>query len=136
MPLLLDTHVIVWLVEGTAEVPVTVRSVIEEAARTEDVLVSAISFWEIALLVSRRRLALSEPVLRWAEMVVVKPGIRLTPFTVDIAVDSVNLPGRLHADPADRFLVAAAREVGATLVTRDRRLLAYGAAGHVATLAA
>jgi PIN domain nuclease of toxin-antitoxin system len=41
------------------------------------------------------------------------------------------LPGELHADPADRLLIATARQLGVPLVTRDRRILDYAAQGHV-----
>lgn len=136
MPLLLDTHVIVWLTLGSAELSPAARAAIDDATKTDEVLVCAMSFWEIAMLVARRRLSVGEPIERWAETVIAQHGIRLAPFTVEMAVGSVDLPSGLHADPADRFLVATARETGATLVTRDRRLLAYGADGHVATLAA
>ncbi|MDQ5917640.1 MAG: hypothetical protein QG660_751, partial [Pseudomonadota bacterium] len=49
----------------------------------------------------------------------------------EIAVASTRLPGEIHADPADRIIVATARHLGATLVTADGLLLAYGAAGHM-----
>jgi PIN domain nuclease of toxin-antitoxin system len=49
-------------------------------------------------------------------------------------VDSARLPGDLHGDPADRMLVATARRVGATLVTRDGRILDYADGGHLSVL--
>ncbi len=51
-------------------------------------------------------------------------------------MESVQLPGSFHADPADRMIVATARIAGAMLVTRDRRILDYGELGHVAVMAA
>jgi len=59
---------------------------------------------------------------------------QLAPLTPHIALQASFLPGELHRDPADRMLVATARELGMTLVTRDEKLLAYGRAGHVRTL--
>jgi PIN domain nuclease of toxin-antitoxin system len=46
----------------------------------------------------------------------------------------VRLPGEIHRDPADRFLIATARHLGVPLMTIDERILAYGAAGHVQTV--
>ena len=54
--------------------------------------------------------------------------------TQDIVIDSSSLPGTLHGDPADRLLIATTRHMGATLMTRDTKILAYGAAGHVQVL--
>ncbi|EQD53265.1 PilT domain-containing protein, partial [mine drainage metagenome] len=53
-----------------------------------------------------------------------------------VAVESNELPGDFHADPADRLLVATARTGGYTLVTRDLKILNYGKTGHVNVLAA
>jgi PIN domain nuclease of toxin-antitoxin system len=52
---------------------------------------------------------------------------------VDISVASTQLPGDFHADPADRIIVASARQMGATLVTADKLILAYSKAGHLKT---
>lgn len=61
-------------------------------------------------------------------------GVRLTPLTPAIAIESSFLPATFHGDPADRLLVATARALPATVVTRDRAILAYAAAGHVQAL--
>ena len=62
------------------------------------------------------------------------PGIRLTPFTVEIAAGCSFLSEPFHGDPADRMLVATARECDVPLVTRDRRILDYGTSGAVSTI--
>ncbi len=54
----------------------------------------------------------------------------------EVAVESCRLPGPFHHDPADRMIVATARIAGATLVTGDKRILDYGARGHVAVFGA
>jgi PIN domain nuclease of toxin-antitoxin system len=63
------------------------------------------------------------------------PSIRPAPFTPEIAIDSSNLPQPLHADPADRLLITTARYLGFPLVTRDRKIEAYAALGHVGVIA-
>ncbi|MGA2314448.1 MAG: hypothetical protein ABSF87_19180 [Xanthobacteraceae bacterium] len=47
-------------------------------------------------------------------------------------LDVFVLPGKPPKDPTHRIIAATARELGATLMTRDRALLDYGAQGHVA----
>ena len=64
------------------------------------------------------------------------PGLSLAPMTPDIAVEACYLPGDFHGDPADRLIVATARVEGATLVTRDAGIVAYGRVGHLSVLAA
>ena len=59
------------------------------------------------------------------------PGIRVTPLTVSAAMAASYLPEPFHKDPADRLLVAVARELGVPVVTRDDKILDYAAAGHV-----
>jgi PIN domain nuclease of toxin-antitoxin system len=61
-------------------------------------------------------------------------GIRPAPLTPDIAIDASQLPGEPHGDPADRMIVATARHLGASVVTRDSRILAYARRGHVAAI--
>jgi len=132
--LLLDTHVLIWLVEGLDTLPATSREVIDEAARSHGVEVSAISFWEVAMLESRGRISLSKPIREWREEVLSAPGLNEVAVTGATGIESVRLPGRIDDDPADRIIVATARLNEMRLATRDRRLLEYGKSGHVTTL--
>lgn len=136
-PLLLDTHVWIWLMEGEPALKRTATlAAIEQAALDARLLVSAISVWEVAMLEAKGRIALSLDVLQWVENALAAPGIRLQPLLPAIAVQSSRLPGEFHGDPADRLLVATARHLNAVLVTRDEKILAYSAAGFVKTLPA
>jgi len=132
--LILDTHILLWLTEGNAELRAATRRLIDAATGVEEVGASAISFWEATLLSLKRRLALPRTIEAWRR-VVVESGIVELPLTVDIAIEAARLPDGLHADPADRFIVATARIRGARLVSYDERLLAYAAAGHVDAVA-
>lgn len=134
--IVLDTHVWIWLLIGEPELSETARRAIEDAATTGGVLVAAISIWEVAMLEAKRRLTFAKPCLQWVQQALAAPGVRLAPLTPEVAVESSRLPGSFHDDPADRMIVATARVLGATLVTRDTRLLAYGAEGHVVVIPA
>ena len=52
-------------------------------------------------------------------------GVRLIGLTPQIAIESANLPGDLHRDPADQIIVATARVLDCSLLTRDERILKY-----------
>ena len=106
------------------------RDIDEESAR-----VSVISLWEVGMLEAHKRISLTVDVETWTRQALSSPGLSLAPLTPDIALASSRLPGEIHGDPADRMLIATARSLGATLVTRDRRILEYSQAGHVTTLA-
>ena len=134
-PLLLDTHAAIWITrnESLARPATDALNAAHQAAGI--VFVSAITGWEIGLLVSRRRLNLLTTPQRWFARLLDVPGIRLAELSPDILIASSFLPGEPPRDPADRILLATARELGARLVTRDRMLLKYGEDGQVSTIA-
>ena len=133
--LLLDTHVWLWYVEGERQrFSRKLEPLVEAAVQRGEVLISAISVWEIAMLSASRRLELSQDVRVWAGRSLTFPGVRFKGLSPSIAIESTRLPGNLHRDPADRMLIATARLTGARLVTCDERLLAYGKAGHVSVV--
>lgn len=132
--IILDTHVLVWAFNGTPRLGTHARARIEQERRGQSVGVCAITLWEIALLVAKGRLELTMDVRDWLGAALAWPGIELCPIDPGIAVDSVQLPGDAHADPADRFLIATARRRSATLVTADGKILRYANGGHVRAL--
>jgi PIN domain nuclease of toxin-antitoxin system len=133
---LLDTHAWVWLMNGSERLGPKARKAIQRSLAEEAVLVSAISPWEVAMLVSKGRLVLDRDVGEWIEAALALPGMRLEPISPDVAVASTRLPGTLHADPADRLIAATARHHGSTLITSDQLLLDYSKAGHIKALKA
>ena len=133
MSFLLDTHAAIWLDAGFPLVT-TARTEIERAAADAGVFLSPVTAWEAALLVSKGRIRLPQAPFEWFEQFLQRPGMRLAPLEPWAAVDAASLPGMLHGDPADRFLIATARHFDLTLVTRDRRILAYAETGAVRAL--
>jgi PIN domain nuclease of toxin-antitoxin system len=119
--ILLDTHALLWMDADDAQIGPQARQAINRAWRSTGVAVSAITFWEVAMLVQRGRVALPVPVAQWhAE--VLRSGVREYPLDGGVALAATALEG-LHRDPADRFIVATALRFGATLVTADQALL-------------
>ena len=134
-PLLLDTHAAIWLFEDKP-LARTATDAINAAYRDDlALLVSPITAWEIGLLISRNRIDLRATPERWFRGLLATPGIQLAALSPNILIASSFLPGKPPRDPADRIILATARDLGATLVTRDRAILAYGESGQVSTLA-
>ena len=86
------------------------------------------------MLEAKGRLTLSRGMRDWVRRALGVPGVRLAELSPELALDSSSLPGTVHGDPADRILIATARHLGATLVTRDRHIVAYGEQGLLAVL--
>jgi PIN domain nuclease of toxin-antitoxin system len=120
----LDTHIWVWWVDGSSQLPQNFHAYIQ-AHQTQGLGVSAISCWEIAKLVELGRLAFSCSVGQWLRQGLAYPGVRLLPLSPEIAVESTQLPAPFHQDPADQIIVATARIYGCPLITKDRRIRAY-----------
>ena len=89
------------------------------------------SAWEIATLAAKGKIALAMSPEVWFERFCELPGVALAGMPPSVLIASAALPGAPPADPADRILLATAREFGCTLVTRDAHLLEYGEEGHV-----
>jgi PIN domain nuclease of toxin-antitoxin system len=123
MSVLLDTNALIWLLDDDAELGEKATREIELALRTTRLLTSAASFWEVAMLVAKKRIVLDRTVSRW-RLDALRSGIEEIPLDGELAFESVELPD-LHADPADRFIVATALRVRAVLVTSDARLLSW-----------
>jgi PIN domain nuclease of toxin-antitoxin system len=136
-PLLLDTHCWIWLQSGQLD-KFSQGSLkeIRQAGAVGTLRVSIISVWEIALLESKGRVRIHMDCLEWVRRALETPGLSLVPLTPEIAVESTRLPGNIHADPADRILVATARNLGARLMTRDQALLDYGRKRHARIVSA
>ncbi|SKB14344.1 PilT protein domain protein [Planktothrix sp. PCC 11201] len=122
--ILLDTHIWVWWVHDNSQLPQDYKQYIQEQ-EFQGLGISIISCWEIAKLVERSRLMLPCPVDEWLDQALIYPGISLLNLTPRICVESTQLPGNFHRDPADQIIVASARVYDCPLVTMDSKILAY-----------
>lgn len=121
--ILLDTHVLVWLDEGASALGTSAREQADHALQKEALAVSALSFWEIAMLGSKGRLGVRRPIGPWRRGLI-GLGIRELPVDGEIAVAAGEFED-LHGDPADRMIIATALYHGAHLMTADRKLLSW-----------
>jgi PIN domain nuclease of toxin-antitoxin system len=125
--LLLDTHIVLWLDCGDSRLRESTRVLIDQCWRNGGaILMSAVTAWEIALLVDLGRIDLDCPVEAWIERFVGRPGVEAAPLGHGAASRSYRLHHLEHRDPADRLLIATAIELSCPLVTYDERILRFG----------
>lgn len=129
--IVLDTHVLIWWISDPEKLSPKAFKKIKKEIKNNQLLVSSISIWEIYLLVKKQRLKLTIDTDSWLEKVENLPLVQFIPIDNKIAGKSVNLPGNLHNDPADRIIIATARENGAHLLTSDQRIRKYP---HIQTI--
>jgi len=129
--IILDTHIWVWWVDGNERLTKTQLETIT-THETDVIGISTISVWEVAKLVKLGKLELLCSLQEWFDEALSYPGIRLIELTPDIAIESTQLPGAFHRDPADQIIVATARLNDSLLITSDGKILNYP---HVKTIA-
>lgn len=132
--ILLDTHVLVWLIQGDAKLGRKTFATLDEAVADQQLTVCAITPWEVSMLADKGRLYLGMPTARWITEALAIPGIALLPLEPLVAVAAGELPGDIRGDPADRLIVATARHLSCPIATADRAILGYAKAGHVAAI--
>jgi PIN domain nuclease of toxin-antitoxin system len=123
---LLDTHTWIWLFGGSKELSPTTIDEINNWGKQGRVFISAISVWELSMLVAKQRLILSKPINQWVEESLKQPGVNLANLSPQIAIESSFLPGNFHGDPADRIICATSIITNLILFTRDKKILSYG----------
>jgi len=128
--ILLDTHALIWWVNGD---PMSPRAASAMAVELEggEIAISSITAWEIAMLTTRGRLSLSIDVTTWLAAIQQIERVKFVAIDNEIAVDAVELPGEFHKDPADRLIVATARKLRVPIVTADEKITGYP---HVRTI--
>lgn len=134
-PLLWDTCAVIWIYEKAKLAPAATAAMAMAHREGVPSYISPITAWEVGMLTARGRLQLLIRPERWFAKLFDAPGVALAPLSPDLLVASSYLPGKPPKDPTDCIIAATARELGATLVTRDRALLDYGEQGHMSALA-
>ena len=121
--MILDTHTLIWVDRSDPNLGTTTLNLVENTWRNGMVAVSAISFWEVAMLVDRKRIVLPVPVNQW-RMDWLQSGLVEIPIDGKIALLSCQLE-HFHKDPADRFIVSTAMTQKVPLLTADQKILEW-----------
>lgn len=129
---LLDTHIWIWYVTGdTRANSHDFLKLMSEKISAVSVRVSIISVWEIGILTWKNRLTLAYSPLEWVHKALALPGTLVEPISPEIAIDSSYLVGDFHGDPADRILIATAKNLDAALISEDKNILSYCRKHHL-----
>lgn len=129
--ILLDTHVLVWWASDKKKLSRKSTKSIIDAQKHKSLAVSAISIWELAMLLTKGKLVVTMAPEEWLRQIEATDGLQVISVDAAIARNSVLLPGTLHHDPADRIIIATARAIGIPLVTADKKIRDYP---HVETI--
>lgn len=131
---LLDTCAMIWMAQDEVLSPAATEAIDDAFADGEGISISSITAWELGLLERRGRLPAAVPPLALFERFAALPAVRLEGLDPTILIDSSFLPGEFHNDPADRIIIATARALALTIVTRDKAILDYAKQGYVRAL--
>jgi PIN domain nuclease of toxin-antitoxin system len=119
--ILLDAHVLVWLDEASPRLGTTTIEQIDSAFQSGQVTISAISFWEVSMLVRKGRIRLDMDLAIWRSDFL-EQGLIEIPVTGESGIRAAGVEN-FHGDPADRLIAATAVQCSAALLTADERLL-------------
>ncbi len=122
--IVLDTHAWIWWVHGDSRLNDSIKQLIQDR-ESEGLGISTITLWEVAKLSQLRRLTLPLPIADWFSQALSYPGMVLLDLTPEIVIESTQLPGEFHRDPADQLIVATARILDCPLITLDSRIKLY-----------
>lgn len=121
--IVLDTHAWIYFVDDPKRLGKDAKRVLTRADR---IGLAAVSLWELALLVEKRRLVLDRELLSWLEAALGDPRLELLPLTPAVVATAHQIRGALDGDPGDRLITATALVENARLVTKDERIAASG----------
>ena len=122
--LLFDTHAWWWVINEPERLSQNVNKLISETP-TDQRAIASISIWEFAMMVTRGRIRLRVSPEEWMEHAINRTGIAVLHLSPKIALESCNLPGKFHKDPADRIIVATARIHKLKLITKNQNIINY-----------
>lgn len=135
-PIILDTHILLWSIFNPDQISDDIKQHIANAQADGQLLISSISLWEIAMLQLTKRINIYEPIKDFLESIVGMSGLSIIEISTEIIAESVLLMDNFHGDSVDRMIVATAKCRGASLITRDEKILAWAQLGHIKSVKA
>ena len=132
--LVLDTHVLLWSLLQPEELSEKTKHIINLAQENSQLFLSSISLSEIAMLNFKKRINIYEPIKDFLNSITDINGLSIKDISPEVAAESVSLMDNFHGDPADRIIVATAKCLGATLLTRDQKILNWAKLGRIKSI--
>lgn len=129
--LLLDTHVLLWIIFEPQQFSDKIKELITDAQSKNSLAISSISLWETAMLISKKRIDVYEPIHDFLNSISKINGLNIFEISSEIAAESTLLGIDFHGDPADRIIVATTRVHRSTLLTRDNKILEWAKEGGI-----
>lgn len=120
--ILLDTHVLVWLVADPVRLSRSAASAIRRARVNQGIGIAAITLWELASMFSRGTLDATGTIEASVQLVLDRSGVTIKPLTPQIAALATQFPDDFPHDPAGRLIAATALAEGIALLTKDERI--------------
>ncbi|MBU6454976.1 MAG: type II toxin-antitoxin system VapC family toxin [Cyanobacteria bacterium REEB67] len=128
--ILFDTHAAIWLAQGNPKIRKSLPA-LQSAHEAKSLFISAISAWEIGMLVNKGRLVLPQSPMMWFNELTANFNLQVLNVDAQVAVQSSFLPGVFHGDPADRMIVATAQKYNLILLTADKAIISYSKSGVI-----
>ncbi len=122
MTVLLDTHVWLWWLLGSEQLPKEERNALDRLAARAALRVAAVSLWETQMLHAKGRLTLNRAFDVWIRDAASTGVVQVIPLDVEVVIALNGLPSSFHGDPADRLIVATSRAYRLPLATHDRAI--------------
>jgi len=122
--ILLDTHTWWWSLSEPERLSKKALEAIKQV-KADQRAIASISIWEFAMMAKRKKIELKITADQWLDYALKKTGLEVFELSPQIALESCDLPGRFHDDPADRIIVATARIYALELITKDKKILDY-----------
>lgn len=129
--IVLDTHILIWILLEPAKLSKSVISIITEAQENNNIFISSITLWEIAMLIHKKRINIYERIGDFLGSIVKIDGLNIIELNDRIAAESVILPNGFYGDPADCIIISSTREIRGTLITRDQKIITWAKEAHI-----
>jgi len=117
--ILLDTHVWIWWLLGSDQLPTKEREGLDHLASRGALRLAAVSLWEAQMLHAKHRLTLNRPFDIWIRDAAAANVVQVLPLDVEVVIALDGLPASFHGDPADRLIVSTSRAQKIPLATHD-----------------